>query len=234
MLVPAKVHRAKERKMSVEFLQNRLRDRRSRQVVFVAHCLLNENTRYLGGACRSAPALDTVKLYAAHGCGVVQMPCPEQLAWGGVSKRWLLRIYGVHATWLYRWRRLLLPLMLLRINLIYARLARQIVDCIADYRSTGYCVETVVGVDGSPTCGVTRTLDIRKAFDMLAHIEVESVSVGQMNSLIRQCALPGRGLFTSHLKRELKKRQLDIPFHAHDLLAEIACETAPACGGGGK
>ena len=33
-------------------LRSRLRDDRSGRVVFVAHCLLNENVRYLGGACR--------------------------------------------------------------------------------------------------------------------------------------------------------------------------------------
>lgn len=34
-------------------LVHRLRDARGRRVVFLAHCLLNENTRYLGGACRA-------------------------------------------------------------------------------------------------------------------------------------------------------------------------------------
>ena len=36
-----------------QLLLERLRDEQSRRVVFVAHCILNENTRYLGGAFRA-------------------------------------------------------------------------------------------------------------------------------------------------------------------------------------
>ena len=34
----------------LEELQRALADERSRRVVFVPHCILNENVRYLGGA----------------------------------------------------------------------------------------------------------------------------------------------------------------------------------------
>lgn len=39
-----------------------------------------------------------------HSIGMVQMPCPEQLAWGGVLKQWLLKAYGIRGTLLYRCR----------------------------------------------------------------------------------------------------------------------------------
>ena len=35
-----------------EVLLERLKDERGKRVVFVSHCLLNENVRYLGGAFR--------------------------------------------------------------------------------------------------------------------------------------------------------------------------------------
>jgi hypothetical protein len=34
----------------LRWLRSRLRDERSGRVVFVSHCLLNQNTRYLGAA----------------------------------------------------------------------------------------------------------------------------------------------------------------------------------------
>jgi uncharacterized protein YbbK (DUF523 family) len=56
-------------------------------VVFVSHCLLNQNVRYLGGATRPGGVDDAIAALRRTGAGVVQMPCPEQRAWGGVCKR---------------------------------------------------------------------------------------------------------------------------------------------------
>ena len=73
-------------------LRLRLQDERSGRVVFVSHCLLNQNTRYLGGAFRPGAVHEVVDPYLQDGTGICQMPCPEQLAWGGVLKRHLLRL----------------------------------------------------------------------------------------------------------------------------------------------
>ena len=62
----------------VQQLVERLRDARGRRVVFLSHRLLNENTRWLEGQL-----------------GIVQMPCSEQQAWGGVLKRSLPAGYGL-------------------------------------------------------------------------------------------------------------------------------------------
>lgn len=75
-------------------LRSRLRDERSGRVVFVSHCLLNQNTRYLGGAFRPGVVHEVIDPYLRDGTGICQMPCPEQLAWGGVLKRHLLHLYG--------------------------------------------------------------------------------------------------------------------------------------------
>jgi predicted secreted protein len=60
----------------------RLQDERSGRVVYVSHCLLNENTRYLGGAFRPGAVDEVVETYLRDGTGICQLPCPEQLAWG--------------------------------------------------------------------------------------------------------------------------------------------------------
>jgi uncharacterized protein YbbK (DUF523 family) len=36
----------------IDLLKEKLKDARGNKVIFVSHCLLNENTRYLGGATR--------------------------------------------------------------------------------------------------------------------------------------------------------------------------------------
>src|SRR6478609_1837320 len=74
-------------------LLDQLRDERSRRVVFVSHCLLNENTRYTGGATRPGAVAEIIDELIAADYGIYQLPCPERLAWGGVLKRHGLRLY---------------------------------------------------------------------------------------------------------------------------------------------
>ena len=81
-----------------------LRDERSGRVLFVSHCLLNENVRYPGGAFRPGLVAELVDEAERRGWGVYQMPCPEQRAWGGVLKRHMLRAYGSKGGLLYRYR----------------------------------------------------------------------------------------------------------------------------------
>jgi hypothetical protein len=113
-------------------LSRMLADRRGRRVIFLSHCLLNENVRYLGGASRSGPVDELVDAVQSAGCGFCQMLCPEQLAWGGVLKRHLL-------------------------------------------------LDRVVLAD----------------------------------------AVPGEGLFVAALRRELRRRRLDVPLFAHDPIGEL-------------
>ena len=89
-----------------------LADQRSQKVVFLSHCLLNENTRYLGGACRGGAIRELVESCLDSGLGIVQMPCPEQHAWGGVLNRRLLWFFGTEGRLRYRLRNALLPVLL--------------------------------------------------------------------------------------------------------------------------
>jgi hypothetical protein len=79
----------------------KLKDERSKKVVFISHCLLNENTRYLGGAFRPAYVAEVLDEPRRRDLGIVQMPCPEQRAWGEVLKRQLLLGFGMKGSWLY-------------------------------------------------------------------------------------------------------------------------------------
>jgi hypothetical protein len=92
----------------------------------------------------------------AEQLGIVQVPCPEQHAWGGVLKRTLLAVYGLRyrSRVLFAPRRPLLALFRLRTRLIYRRLAGQTVAEVADYLDSGFDVTAIVGVDGSASSGV--------------------------------------------------------------------------------
>jgi uncharacterized protein YbbK (DUF523 family) len=205
----------------VQKLSQRLEDSRTKKVVFLSHCILNENTRYLGGAGRGGCVREIVEQCLAADIGMVQMPCPEQLAWGGVSKRLLLRAYGTSGTLPFRLRRLILPLVIAYTRFVYRRTAQRTAKQIEDYLDSGYTMVGVVGVDGSPSCGVGKTLDLQRSFDAIMNVGVESLTVGQMNAIVRRSLKDGSGLFTTALKEELGRRGIDVPFLAHDLISEL-------------
>lgn len=208
-----------------------LSDQRSKRVVFLSHCLLNENTRYLGGACQRGATPSVVRECLERGYGMVQMPCPEQHAWGGVLKRHLLRHFGSQGTVLYRMRGLLLPILLGYTRLVYRRLARQVAGQIADYTSCGFEVVGIVGVDGSPSCGTLRTMDLRRSLQLVAALTPSATSQ-DMNAIVLRSLVPGRGLFVAALQRELERRGLRVPQFAFDLPSELQGKPlAPIFGG---
>jgi predicted secreted protein len=207
---------------SRQVLLDRLADDRSKRVIFLSHCLLNENTRYLGGACRAACVREVVEQCMERELGIVQMPCPEQQAWGGVLKRTMLRAYGMRGTLLDRLRPLLLWAFIFYTKLVYRRQARQVAKQIHDYSRSGFTVVGVVGIDGSPSCGVTVTIDMRRSLDALAAIDVRTITVDHMNAIVRASVRRGRGFYTAALQRALARRGISVSYSAYSLLEELS------------
>ena len=189
-------------------------------MVFLSHCLLNQNVRYLGGAEHEAGARELVDGYLVDGIGICQMSCPEQRAWGGVLKRRMLVAYGAGGSWRGPLVRALLGGFLAYTRLVYARLAREVAGDVAEYRDCGVDVVGLVGIAGSPSCGVETTLDLPAAVDVLTRCPLARLD----RRLVRDEAVgahrvPGRGIFVSALQREFTRRGLDTRFVEHDFAA---------------
>ncbi|KAA1249281.1 DUF523 domain-containing protein [Mycobacterium simiae] len=207
---------------SARLLLDRLRDDRSRRVVLVSHCLLNENTRYAGGATRPGAVVEIVDELIAAGYGIHQLPCPERLAWGGVLKRHSLRLYHSKGGPLYPARGVLLSAFVWWTKIVYYRLARQVARDIADYQRSGITVAGIVGIGASPSCGVFTTLDLRASLDVVAACPAAALSREVMNEqAVLACRRSGEGLFIKALDRVLKRRRLAVPVFEHDLAAEL-------------
>lgn len=211
----------------------RLTDERSNRVIFVSHCLLNEHTRYAGGAFRRGSVEELVDGFQRDGLGIVQLRCPEQCAWGGVRKRFILPLYGARRTPLGRLLPVLVPLFMLYTRLRYGLLARQVAREIADYTRSGVEVIGLVGVGGSPSCGVRTTLDLRQSIKVLADCPVTQLDRRTMNEqAIVACRRRGQGMFVEALRRHLALRRLSVEWYEHDLLDEISGRRAQLRPGG--
>ena len=115
---------------------------RSRRIVVVAHCILNANARYVGGARRPGAYTAVIEPYVLDGVGIVQLPCPES-SFLGMDRPTMTRDQYDTAAYRQHCREVLRPT----------------VDTLEEFARGGYALERVIGIKGSPSCGVTETTE---------------------------------------------------------------------------
>jgi uncharacterized protein YbbK (DUF523 family) len=202
-------------------LQRRLQDRRGGRVVFVSHCLLNENVRYPGGACRPGSIREWLDRWESEGVGICQMPCPEQRAWGGVAKRYIAPAFAAQGSALWPARRWVTGIFVLYTRIRYRLMARRVAAEVRDYLRSGYQVVGLVGVAGSPSCGVTRTLDVHSWLEAVGQAAPDELTPDVVNRAVISSMRPGRGWFISAIARNLDRTRITPPLTEHDLIAEL-------------
>jgi predicted secreted protein len=176
----------------------------------MAHCLLNQNTRYPGGAVCAGVVTGAVDPYVNEGIGIVQMECPEQRAWGGVLKRhflWLIdhprmaRVSGALSKPLTGYLRA-------RYRPIAARAVRD----MEDYQESGFEVVGVVGVAGSPSCGVNTTLDLGRALEAIGSCPLSGPATSSIiQPVVEGSSMSGQGLFIEALADGMDRRHIHAP-----------------------
>lgn len=167
-------------------------DKRSGRIAVVAHCTLNQNSRVLGLAERPSMVTEIVELFTTYNIGVIQMPCPE-LKYAGILRRSQTR--DQYDTAMFR--------------SFCHEIAEEIVDQIQEYSKCGIKTEIIVGVDGSPSCGVNETSAGKRCQKKSGDKKIE-----------------GSGILIQELRWALKKRETSIPFHGiqYERLAEDAAK----------
>ncbi len=119
-----------------------MRDKRSGRVILLAHCLLNQNTVVPGLVKHSYSSLvpELIDLLVEMNIGVEVLPCPE------------FEMFGLHREPMskdeYEERGL---------RKICREIASEIKVKVDKFRAAGVNVYGVIGVSGSPSCGVFKT-----------------------------------------------------------------------------
>jgi hypothetical protein len=118
-----------------------------------------------------------------------------------------------------------LPFFIWNTRRIYQKIAREIGAEIKDYLESGFEVLGIMGIAGSPSCGVTRALDIRKSFEFLANTDTDDLNRKRMNELgVNELIIEGKGFFIEAIEKDLKKKNINVRFYEHDLSSEIKGE----------
>lgn len=202
-------------------IQKILQDERKGKVLFVSHCILNTNARYLGGAFRGSCVKEIITQAVSNDTSLIQMPCPEQKVWGGILKPYMWLAFDCKNTIKHKLLRLFFPLFMGYTRFRYRQIAETVANEIIDYEKAGYEVTGILGIDGSPTCGVLKGMNMKKAFDFYASCSLKSLARSDFNeTLYAQCLQEQGGIFMNYLKLLLRNKGRNVPFYSHSLIDE--------------
>jgi len=150
-------------------------------VAFVAHCVLNQNSKVLGGAHSEGVYSPVVETLRAKGWRIEQMPCPE-LSFTGLNRFWAVREQYDTAASRRHCR----------------RLASAVAGAIAAQVATGEDV-VLIGIEGSPSMGVCVTSSDPSRGGRPAWPDGAPELA------------PGEGIFIEELRAELARRGIPMP-----------------------
>ncbi|GAB7023036.1 CD3072 family TudS-related putative desulfidase [Salidesulfovibrio brasiliensis] len=167
--------------------------KRGKKICVVANCLLNANAKIQPYAFYPGANRTVIEPLLRDDVGLIQLPCPETSYLGmrrwGVTKEQLDTLaHREHCESILR-----APLL----------------EMLA-YTDAGYEIESILGINGSPSCGVEMTCtgycggEIPQDADVLA----------KQQEQLRMT--PGRGVFMDMLAEMLERHALKIPFKGID------------------
>lgn len=114
--------------------------KRNRKIVLAAHCILNINSKVYGIATEPAGCGQIVSGLLDNGYGIIQLPCAEQACFG-----------------INRWGQVKNQLNFPAFRSRCYELLKPIVEQVSDFYQNGYEISAVIGLDGSPACGINYT-----------------------------------------------------------------------------
>ena len=140
-----------------------------KKVVFVPHCVLNQNVRAVGKEKSNGTIKEVVNFLAEAEVGIVQLPCPEVEFDGGLNRK-----FKSKETYDENYKN--------HCNQISLKVLKE----IKKYLEKDYKVVGILGVEFSPTCGVNRIESGKKI-------------------------LPGKGILTEEIEKEMQKENFQVP-----------------------
>jgi predicted secreted protein len=157
-------------------------DKRSKKIVLVAHCILNQNTKIDRCAHYPGAIKEVAQILIDAEVGILQMPCPELLCLG--LDRQVER--GIPTTVESEDTRVARRMVEDQTKALCHRLVSDLIYQVEEYQRNGFALVGVIGINGSPTCGIETTWT---------------------NSREEQ----GPGVFMKMLNEESRKRDFSLP-----------------------
>ncbi|MFX0042363.1 MAG: hypothetical protein ACFE8L_05590 [Candidatus Hodarchaeota archaeon] len=209
-------------------------DKRGKKIIYVSHCLLNQNLRFPGIAVQSGAIVELITILIRNGIGIELLPCLERKGWGGVSRKTFYKFFPfinkTIGTKKFPITKLILRFWLSRFKKKCRKEAKKIVNQMIDYVKSGYTILGIITTNDSPTCGYTKTINLLealkkyKAFGMTPKA-LRKPNLEEMKNFIPNLCKEGSGFFTSELVKQMKKRKLKLSILGFNIWNNLTEET---------
>lgn len=160
------------------------------KVIILSHCVLNEYSKVKKWEDEKETELTTMdflKFLLDNNIGIIQLPCPELVGYG--LNRWgQVKEQYDHPHYRRTCRKLFEPVL----------------DQILEYESNGFHVISLMGIYGSPTCGVSKTCSGQWGGEIGSNPDIEK-TINTVSSI------DGSGVFIEEITKVFKENKLDIP-----------------------
>ncbi|MEI8216486.1 MAG: CD3072 family TudS-related putative desulfidase [Eubacteriales bacterium] len=166
---------------------------RKKDIVLTCHCLLNRHSKVDGSSKGDGLEESIISYLIDKKLGIIQLPCPETTfagirRWGQVKEQYDTPYFRKHC------KELFMPFL----------------DQIVDYHNNGYTIRAIIGIDGSPSCGVHKTCSSR----------VWGGEIGNGNEIESKIKdlkmVEGKGIFIEEIEKCLLENQIKMKFIALD------------------
>lgn len=113
---------------------------RSKKIVLISHCIINQNSVVKPYAREFKDFKNLILTLIENNIGIIQLPCPE------------ISMYG-----LKRWGHVKDQFETPNFKKTSKKLLENTLESVEEYKNNGYEILGVIGIKGSPSCGVTKT-----------------------------------------------------------------------------
>lgn len=157
-------------------------DKRGRKIAILAHCILNQNAKLDRCAHCQGAMSELVCVLLEEGIGILQMECPE-LLYLGLDRQ---TDHSICPSVESEDTRIAARMKEPAAQAIIVRIAQNTAQQVADYLRNDFTVIGILGINGSPSCGVETAWS-------------------------NDCEIAGYGELISELSNQLKQVGAQIP-----------------------
>ncbi|WP_376741826.1 CD3072 family TudS-related putative desulfidase [Pelotomaculum terephthalicicum] len=161
--------------------------------MLLSHCILNANSKVEGLSGYAAIISEIVSMLMEKEIAIIQLPCPEMTVYG--IKRWG-HVREQFDTPFFREK--------------CREIIKPIIYQLIDYVKNGYKIIGIIGIDGSPSCGVSKTCSGDWGGELSANIN------DAKEKLSTAAFINKSGIFIEEITKLLNSNHLSMPIAAID------------------